>query len=89
MVGKRAGFHNMVTMALCAVVSLLAFVGFLILMAFHASALAYLGLVAALACPAIWLTVLLSDHKGSALAGWVKLVQVQLYRSTRRGGERI
>jgi hypothetical protein len=50
-------------MALCALPSLLLFLGFLILVT-TGGGLAFAGLAAALACPVIWLTVLLSNDRG-------------------------
>ncbi len=67
MVKHRIGFRSVVAMALCALLSLLAFLGFLVLMASSRGALAIFGLAAALACPAVWLAVLLSDGGGRTL----------------------
>jgi hypothetical protein len=75
MVNRRVGFRSVVAMALYAVLSLLAFLVFLFLTASNGGVLAFLGLVAALACPAVWLIVLLSDNGGSVLAQWVKRVR--------------
>ena len=68
MVNRRAGFRSVVAMVLCALLSLLSFLGFLFLTASNGGVLAFLGLVAALTCPAVWLTVLLADSRGSVLA---------------------
>ena len=75
MVNRRVGFRSVVAMARCA---LLAFLGFLFLTASSGGVLASLGLVAALTCSAAWLTVLLADNRGSALAQWVKRAGARL-----------
>jgi hypothetical protein len=69
-------------MTLCALLSLLTFLVFLIPMASGGGALAFLGLVATLACPAIWLTILFSNDRESALAQWVERAWARLPRSS-------
>ena len=88
MVNRRVDFHSIVAMALCALLALLAVLGFLFLMASSGGGLAFLGLVAALACPTIWLTVLLSNNRESVLAHWAKRAGARLLGSTHRDTER-
>jgi hypothetical protein len=88
MVNRRVGFYSVVAMALCALLSLLTFLVSLILMASSGGALAFVGLVAALACPAVWLTVLFSNDGGGVLAHWVKRAGARLQSSARRDTER-
>jgi hypothetical protein len=88
MVNRRVGSHSVVAMALCALLSLLAFLGFLFLAASSGGLLAFLGLVAALACPAIWLSVLLADNRESVVAQWVKRVRTRLQSSARPDTDR-
>jgi hypothetical protein len=88
MVNSRVGSHSIVAVALCALLSLLAFLGTLILAASNGGVLACLGLAAALACPAIWLTLLLSDYRGNMVAGWAEHVRVSLQSPARRDLER-
>jgi hypothetical protein len=64
----RIGFRSLVAMALCASLALLAVLGFLVLMASSRGAWVSLGFAAVLACPVVWLAVLLSDDRGSAIA---------------------
>ena len=88
MVNRTIGFRSVVVMALCALLSLLAFLGFLFLTASSTGMLALVGLVAALACPAIWLTFLLVDNRESVLMQWVKRVRARLQGSARRDTRR-
>ena len=88
MVNRRVGFRSIVAMALCALLSLLAFLGFLFLTAPNGGVWAFLGLVAALTCPAVWLTVLFSDNRGSVLAQRVKRAGARLQSSARRNAKR-
>ncbi len=83
MVKRRIGFRSIVAMALCAFLALAAFLGFLILVGSSQGALAFLGLTAALACPAVWLVVLLSDSGGRISAQQVRRANVRLRDPTR------
>jgi hypothetical protein len=83
MVKHRMGFRSVVALALCAFLSLLAFLGFLILIASSRGALAFLGLAAALACPAVWLAVLLSDSGGRIPTQRVRRAAVRLGNPAR------
>jgi hypothetical protein len=64
---RRMGLRSLVALALCALLALLAVLGFMILVVSSRGAWVFLGLAAALACPAVWLAVLLLDNEGRAL----------------------
>ena len=73
MANHKANLHEIVGMVLCALLSLLAFV---ILVIYNDRLPAILGLIISLACPVVWLTVLLwNDRDGGSLAQRVKLLQ--------------
>ena len=67
----KVGIRSLVAMALCALLALLAFLSFLVLMASSRGVWVFLGLAAVLACPAIWLGILLWDNKSWTLDPWV------------------
>ena len=74
MVNHKVDLRKTVSMALCALLSLVAFLAFLILMAYSDRWLVVLGLAASLVCPAVWLTVLLSND-GDGGGGLVQRVK--------------
>jgi hypothetical protein len=85
MLNRRVGFHSVVAVTLCA---LLSFLSLLTLIASNDGPLAFLGLVAILVCPAKWLTILLSNDRESILAQWVKRARARPQSSTPRDTER-
>ena len=89
MVNHKVDLRNILGMALCALLSLVAFLAFLILMAYSDRLMAILGLAASLVCPAVWLTVLLSNDgdSGGGLVQWVKRKAVLLRPASRRDGQ--
>jgi len=90
MVNHKVDLRNTLGMARCALLSLVAFLAFLILMAYSDRLLAVLGLAASLVCPAVWLTVLLSnDGNGSGLVQRVKRRAALLRPAPRRDSQPI
>jgi len=90
MVNHKVDLRNTLGMARCALLSLVAFLAFLILMAYSDRLMAVLGLAASLICPAVWLTVLLSnDGDAGGLVQWVKRKAVLLRPASRRDGQPI
>jgi hypothetical protein len=89
MVNHKVDLRNTVeVMALCALLSLVAFLAFLTLMAYSDRLMAVLGLAASLVCPAMWLTVLLSnDGHGGGLVQWVTHRAVLLRPAPRRDSQ--
>jgi hypothetical protein len=82
----KVDLRNTLGMALCALLSLVAF---LALMAYSDRLMAVVGLAASLVCPAVWLTVLLSNDgdSGGGLVQWVKRKAVLLRPTSRRDGQ--
>ena len=87
MMNHKIDLRNTLGMALCALLSLVAF---LALMAYSDRLMAVVGLAASLVCPAVWLTVLLSnDGDAGGLVQWVKRKAVLLRPASRRDGQPI
>jgi len=86
MMNHKIDLRNTLGMALCALLSLVAF---LALMAYSDRLMAVVGLAASLVCPAVWLTVLLSNDGdgGGGLVQWVKRKAVLLRPASRRDGQ--
>jgi len=89
MLNHKFDLRSIVGMALCALLSLVAFLTFLILMAYNDRFMAILGLTASLVCPAVWLTILLLDDGdgGGGLAQWVKHKVALLRPAPRRNSQ--
>jgi hypothetical protein len=87
MMNHKVDLRNTLGMALCALLSLVAF---LALMAYSDRLMAVVGLAAGLVCPAVWLTVLLSnDGDGGGLVQWVKRRAALLWPAPRRDSQPI
>ncbi|MFB0536612.1 MAG: hypothetical protein ACETWR_16710 [Anaerolineae bacterium] len=91
MMNHKVDLRNTLGMALCALLSLVAFLTFLTLVAFSDRLMAVVGLAASLVCPAVWLTVLLSNDGdgGGGLVQWVKHKVALLRPAPRRDGQPI
>jgi len=89
MVNHKVDLRNTLGMALCALLALVAFLAFLALVAYSDRLMVVVGLAASLVCPAVWLTVLLSNdgHGGGGLLQWVKHKVVPLRPAPRRDGQ--
>lgn len=89
MVNHKVDLRNTVGMALCALLSLVAFLAFLTLVAYSDRLMAVVGLAASLVCPAVWLMVLLSNDGdgGGGLVQWVKHRAALLRPAPRRDGQ--
>lgn len=89
MMNHKIDLRNTLGMALCALLSLVAFLAFLTLVAYSDRLMAVVGLTASLVCPAVWLTVLLSNDGdgGGGLVQWVKRKAGLLRPAPRRDGQ--
>ncbi len=89
MVNHKVDLRDTLGMALCALFSLVAFLAFLILMAYSDRLMAVVGLAASLVCPAVWLMVLSSNDGdgGGGLVQWAKHRAALLRPASRRDGQ--
>lgn len=89
MLSHKFDLRSIVGMALCALLSLVAFLTFLILMAYSNRFMAILGLTASLVCPTVWLMVLLSNDGGGGggLVQWLKDRMTVLRPGPRRNSQ--
>ena len=90
MMSHKVDLREMVGMALCALLSLMAFLTFLFLLAFSDSLPAVLALVISLACPVVWLAYLLWSSGGSGgLMQWMKRRSVRLWSLPQWDGQSV
>jgi hypothetical protein len=88
MLNRKVDLRETVGMVLCALLSLVAFLAFLFLLASSDQLPAVLALAVSLACPVVWLAFLLwNNGSGGGLAQWVKHRAALLRPAPRRDGQ--